>query len=845
VIRLIGRLARAGTAAAVFLLALALLRFAPVYAEPPRGIADLAGSALPLFGAAVVLATVAAVSGAPSRRFPARALFLGLLAAGTGLLLVVLGRPGSGLAPTVADGEVALGVLPRGPVDLIGRDLQSLPRLRRPRLAWEGDLRVPESGAYVLWAEGRGRLEVVLDGVRVLRGDGDPLHAEAPVPLTEGPHHASVRLEREGPGARLRLGWVRPGRPRGDTRLVIPPRALGVEIAPIWWRLTDLLAFAVAAFLAALVLVLPWDARRELPLPRVFTRPEAAASAAAYALLLVVMSWPLVTDPVHLGMTDRPDGRLNAWILAWDVHALVHAPSRLFDAPAFHPLPDALAFSENLLGPAVLSAPFQWTGGPVLAYNAALFLSLLVSGLGVEALVRRVTGDRLAAFVAGALFAAGAHRWIRLAHLHAQVTLFLPFALLVLDHYWERRRLRHALLVGLLLALQGLSSVYLGAITALALLAATVVMLLAGLRARDLLKLGMGFALACVLLYPVARPYLRMRAFEGVEFTLDDVATYATTLESYAASGTRLYGALTQRHLDPERVQDTLFPGVVTLVLGLGGLAVAPARYRAVAVFASVLAVVFSLGPATGFYRFLHEHVVLVRGVRALSRFSLLPVLCLCVFTGLALAGRRRGLVLLALFLGLAESSQVPLGYGEWRGPGEAARWLAGTPGAVVVWPLGDGDTAAMLDGVAHWRPLVNGDSGFVPRPYLRVLELLDSPPGEESLRLLRALGVRHVVSTADLPLPVAATLDKEHVYGLPPGEEARVVPPGEEVATSWQREGTVLDLGEARPVARVVFEPGDAPWVRHPQVLVSSDGSGWEQVPAAASLADATGYVL
>ena len=40
---------------------------------------------------------------------------------------------------------------------------------------------------------------------------------------------------------------------------------------------------------------------------------------------------------------------------------------------------------------------------------------------------------------------------------------------------------------------------------------------------------------------------------------------------------------------------------------------------------------------------------------------------------------------------------------------------------------------------------------------------------------------------------------------------------------------------------ARVVFEPGDAPWVRHPQVLVSSDGSGWEQVPAAASLADAT----
>src|SRR4029077_2773336 len=108
-----------------------------------------------------------------------------------------------------------------------------------------------------------------------------------------------------------------------------------------------------------------------------------------------------------LGMTDRPDGRLNAWILAWDVHALTHDPQGLFDAPAFHPLPDSLAFSENLILLAVLGAPFQWLGGPVLAYNAALLLSLLVSGLGVGALVRRVTGDSLAAFAAGALFAGG------------------------------------------------------------------------------------------------------------------------------------------------------------------------------------------------------------------------------------------------------------------------------------------------------------------------------------------------------------------------------------------------------------------------------------------------------
>ena len=75
-------------------------------------------------------------------------------------------------------------------------------------------------------------------------------------------------------------------------------------------------------------------------------------------------------------------------ILAWDVHALLHAPSRLFQAPIFHPLPDALAFSENLLLPAVLSAPGQIVS-PVLGYNLALVISLVVSGLGVQALARR------------------------------------------------------------------------------------------------------------------------------------------------------------------------------------------------------------------------------------------------------------------------------------------------------------------------------------------------------------------------------------------------------------------------------------------------------------------------
>jgi hypothetical protein len=501
-----------------------------------------------------------------------------------------------------------------------------------------------------------------------------------------------------------------------------------------------------------------------------------------------------------------------------------------------------LAFSENLLLPAVLSAPALLAGGPVLGYNAVLLLSLAVSGLGVQLLVRQVSGDRLAAFVGGALFAAGAHRWIRLAHLHAQVTLFLPLALLAFDAFWARRSWKRALLVGVLLALQGWSSVYLGAITATALGAGAALALLAGLRLRDAGKLAAAAALAALLLWPVVAPYLRMRAFQGVEFTIDTVAEYATTLDSYAASGTRAYGGLSARHLDPDRVRDTLFPGLAALALGLGGLAVAPRRYRAYFVVAGALAVVLSLGPATAFYRFLHEHVVLVRGVRALSRFSLLPVLGLSVLTGLALSGRRLGTQVVALLLLMLESTNAPIGYGRYEPPSAAARWLDGRPGSVAYLPLGAGDTEAMLDGIAHFRPLVNGDSGFLPRPYDRAMELLNAPLREEGLRFLRAVGVTHVVTRGlDAGLPVAMAAGAETVSEVPPGPSAEVVSRGEVAAARFGADGLRVDAGAEREIGRVSFEMDARPWVTAPIVETSVDGVSWRRVIGAASLADAT----
>lgn len=833
--------ARLCFATALGLFVLAVMRWSPLEARVPLDV-----RALPLAGPLLAAGILAALTGRERPRSRCLPIALALLAACVGLVLTLVGRP-AGLVAEASGPAGRVGETAPGAIDVSGRDLRALALPRQSLLRWHGELRPPASGGYELWAEGRGRVTVVLDGHTVLQAEGETLTAKTPIALARGRMAMDVRLEQTGPGLRLRLGWTRPD----GRRETIPARQLGPPL-PAWrLGLRDVLAWIVAALAGLLAWSLRWEAPRALPKPTPVTGNELALSALGLLALLVVMSWPLARDLAHTGPLDRPDGRLNAWILAWGGETLWSDPGRVFQAPAFHPLPDALAFSENLLLPAALAAPLQWLSGPVLAQNLVFLAGLLLSGLGVQLLVRRVSGDRLAAFAAGAYFAAGPHRWTRLSHIHAQLTVFLPFALLALDRFWERRTLRRALLVGLLLALQGWTSVYLGAITALTLATATAVACFGGLKPRDLTRLAASFLLAGLLLWPVAHPYARMRAFQGEEFTLETVATYAASLPSYAAAGTAAWGWLSQRLLDPATVRDTLFPGVIVLALGLVGVAVAPRRYRAVALVASAVAVVFSLGPQTGVYRFLHEHVVLVRAVRALARFALVPTLALSVLAGLALSGRRRLAVCLALGLMLVESANLPLRLGRYQGPSAASRWLTDKPGAVLVLPLAVDDTLAMLDGLAHRQPLVNGDSGFIPRPFDRAMELFAYGVDAEGLRFLRAVDVRHVLARGapgealvrswPAGLREVAALGPDRIAEVEAGPRAVAVEPGQPAATRWTAEGAIVTLPEPQTIGRVAFELSNAEWIAEPRVSVSLDGAHWDAVNATANLADAT----
>jgi len=79
----------------------------------------------------------------------------------------------------------------------------------------------------------------------------------------------------------------------------------------------------------------------------------------AYAVLAIIMTYPLCLNLAESLPGDIGDPLLNTWILAWDGHALMQNPAGLFDANIFFPRPNTLAYSEHMLSTALSVLPVQ------------------------------------------------------------------------------------------------------------------------------------------------------------------------------------------------------------------------------------------------------------------------------------------------------------------------------------------------------------------------------------------------------------------------------------------------------------------------------------------------------
>ncbi|HEY8599294.1 MAG TPA: DUF6044 family protein [Thermomicrobiales bacterium] len=536
--------------------------------------------------------------------------------------------------------------------------------------------------------------------------------------------------------------------------------------------------------------------RQIVVLPTAAQWREVGFVTLAYLLAIAALLWPY-TAWAASAIPGRRDALLQIWIGRWVEHALVTDPLRLYDGNAFYPLDHSLAYSDANVPVAFLMAPIQiLTGNAILAYNVAIFATFLIAAGGMYALIRHWTGNRAVAFLAGLAFAFLPYRYAHLWHLNQLGHAWTPWVLLALLLLVRRPARPLAVALGLLVAVESVSSFYLAFQVGLILIVALIALAIADPRARTLRFLGhlaLAGMLALAIVVPLALPYLDVREGQGLERTLDEAEQWQARPASYlkVAGQNRVWSWLNAEH----NGEDTLWPGGVALFGAVAGVAFWRRR-RAITLallVLSAIAFIVALGPtwtrADGReialpYRFLFEHFPFFAAMRVAARFGVLVDFAIVALAGLGLAGlwnwlgarltaeRARQIgpasaVALSVLI-CVELASVPIPVREIdRSPATAApyEWLAAQPGqgAVMEFPATPGPWATglmMYWSTTYWKPLVQGTSGFTPLPHREFINAFVAPlvrqdghrgaelshPTPDNVGLLQDLGVQWVV---------------------------------------------------------------------------------------------------
>ena len=289
---------------------------------------------------------------------------------------------------------------------------------------------------------------------------------------------------------------------------------------------------------------------------------------AFYLLIAIVLTWPLAAN-LPTAVSDLGDPLLNAWILDWDCYALTHHPLHLFDAPIFYPAKYPLAYSEHLVGIALVVLPFWLAGaGAITLHNIALLLGFALSAYGASVLARVITHRLLPSALAGMLYGFVPYRFGQLPHVQVISGAWLPLLLAALLVYRRAPTIRNATLLGAAFAMNGLTNVYYFLFGSIAIALTLVLMAIAERHdARFWLRLAAAMAISMAVLLPFLMPYKVVSDLYGMRRSEAESRGASATWNDWliAPRENALYGRLPSD--EDQHGERQLFPGAVMLFL--------------------------------------------------------------------------------------------------------------------------------------------------------------------------------------------------------------------------------------------------------------------------------------
>jgi hypothetical protein len=492
---------------------------------------------------------------------------------------------------------------------------------------------------------------------------------------------------------------------------------------------------------------------------------ELGAVLAVAALLACALTFPFVAQMTHVGRVDNFDGDFGIWNVAWVARTLVVHPTRVLDANIFYPRHRTLVYSETNLGAGALAIPAYWaTRNPYFAFNFVFLLSLVLSAVGAYYLVRYLVGDRRAAAVSGICFGFCPYVFGRTPQMQLLMTAGLPFSMLAFHRLADRPSFRRAVVLGAVMAAQVLFCGYYAVFVMLMVGFATVAVA-ATRRWWTNAAYWRAIAIAAVVglaaALPVLVPYLQLQRSTGFGRALDEAGRFSADWQAYFASS-----AVAHRWMQTFLVHwnEVLFPGFVALAGGLAGVVLGlkgNPRTREVAIVYGALGALAcwaSFGPQAGLYTALYRTLPPFSLMRAPSRFGIVVTLALCVLTGITVREwlsrvARPTLVGLAVAAVAAAELAFPLHFREVAPLSPAYAVLQTLPaGPVIELPFYAnrrdlfGHSRYMLNSTAHWMPLINGYSDYIPPDFIDEAPALKSFPSRDAFSVPVVRQARYAV---------------------------------------------------------------------------------------------------
>lgn len=386
------------------------------------------------------------------------------------------------------NGEPILETL--DPVISLQRMRKTFPqRSENYSIEWEGTLMILCPGKYRFTTISDDGSELWIDGQLVVdnRGLHGPIEQTGKIHLNPGVHTLTLRYMQGTVAALLKASWKRSGSSRLPLSKALllphPPSflALSTEL------LLDLL-FIISAFglilltVGASVLLI---SRRDLLMPLlrqsrasrflrkyVFVSPadDAAPRApskglrphvlafGAYLIISLIWTYPLIAKFSTAMFGLGGDRYIHLWNMWWMKKALLELHTNpFFTDYLMHPAGISLAFHDFSPFNALLSVPLQAFFSLGEMYNLLFLSTFVLGGFGGFLLVRYLTGNNLAAFVAGLIFAFWGGRVYYVDHLSLASIQWFPYCALYTLKTLRESSYRYPLLAALFLAFNALS----------------------------------------------------------------------------------------------------------------------------------------------------------------------------------------------------------------------------------------------------------------------------------------------------------------------------------------------------------------------------------------------------